>query len=96
MQVWLLLHYFIVFILVGNACDDFQREEINEEEAKEYADSIGIDLFLVSAKTGMNVNKLINDIENKIIKLIHDIEKNGIVKIIKKNNIQKNIKKQCI
>ena len=68
---------------------------ISEEEAKEYADSIGVDLFLVSAKTGMNVDKLINDIENKVYKLFRDKEINRIVKIIKKVKIQKN-KKQCI
>ena len=68
---------------------------ISEEEAKEYANSIVVYLFLVSAKTGMNVDKLINDIENKVYKLFRDKEINRIVKIIKKVKIQKN-KKQCI
>ena len=43
----------------------------------------------------MNVDKLINDIENKVYKLFRDKEINRIVKIIKKVKIQKN-KKQCI
>ena len=44
-------------IIVGNCCD-IQDRKVSFEEAKDFADSMGIPYVEVSAKTGYNVAKL--------------------------------------
>ena len=49
---------YTVLAVVGNKTDMFENEEVNEDEARKYAESIGAEFQLVSAKTGQNVNLL--------------------------------------
>ena len=39
-----------IFGMVGNKCDLFMNEEVNESEGKEYAQELGMDFKLVTAK----------------------------------------------
>ena len=48
-------------LLVGTKIDT--EDAIDEEDVKEYADSLGIDYILVSSKTGENIEKLLDKIQ---------------------------------
>ena len=48
----------IIFNLVGNKIDLFENEEVNEEEAKEYAKSINANFYLTSAKNNLEITNL--------------------------------------
>ena len=49
---------YTVLAVVGNKTDLYEKEEVNEDEARQYAESIGAEFQLVSAKSGQNVNLL--------------------------------------
>lgn len=89
----------IVFILVGTHCDEYEDEQVSQKEAKEYADSIGIDLFIVSSKNRNHIDNLLDYIEYLIINpksvKFHNKNNFGLFKIINKKNAQKK-KNQCI
>ena len=48
----------VIFFLVGNKVDLFESEQVNEQEAKEFANSIGAGFFLTSAKNNIRINDL--------------------------------------
>ena len=78
--------------LVGNKSDLFEKRNVSEEEAEEYAKEKKIKYFEVSAKTGVNVDALINDIANSLIQNNKKEHKQDIT-----NNINKaNMKKKCL
>ena len=54
-----------VMAVIGNKNDMFLKEEVDEEEAREWADEIGAIFGLVSAKTGDCINCLFKDILNE-------------------------------
>ena len=79
----------IVLGIAGNKCDLFHDEEVTEEEAKKYADSIGAvfhltsckesigidDLFIECGKKYLEVNNLIGKTEEKKEKIVLDKKK---------------------
>ena len=79
----------IVLGIAGNKCDLFQDEQVTEEEAKKYADSIGAvfhltsckesigidDLFIECGKKYLEVNNLIGKTEEKKEKIVLDKKK---------------------
>ena len=79
----------IVLGIAGNKCDLFQDEEVTEEEAKKYADSIGAvfhltsckesigidDLFVECGKKYLEVNNLIGKTEEKKENIVLDKKK---------------------
>ena len=48
----------VIFFLVGNKVDLFESEQVNEQEAKEFSNSIGAGFFLTSAKSNIRINDL--------------------------------------
>ena len=48
----------IIFAVVGNKVDLYEQEEVGEEEAKEFANSINAEFFLTSAKNNVRVSDL--------------------------------------
>ena len=79
----------IVLGIAGNKCDLFQDEEVTEEEAKKYANSIGAvfhltsckesigieDLFVECGKKYLEVNNLIGKTEEKKENIVLDKKK---------------------
>ena len=55
------------FILVGNKCDLKDEREISEEEGLEVAEKYKTKYFEVSSREGINVEKAIDELLNKII-----------------------------
>ena len=49
---------YTVTAVVGNKSDCYEKEEVKEDEARKYAEEIKSHFFLVSAKTGDNINLL--------------------------------------
>ena len=47
-----------VLAVVGNKCDLYEKEEVKENEAREFAEKIGATFMLVSAKSGNNIDLL--------------------------------------
>ena len=95
----------MIFAVAGNKCDLFNEEEVDEEEAKKFAksigaifkltsckESIGIDeLFSECGKRYLEVNKLIGN-EVKVKKDSGNINLGGTNAT---NNVNNNNKKKC-
>ena len=57
----------IIFAVVGNKVDLYEQEEVGEEEAKEFANSINAEFFLTSAKNNVRVSDLFINTGKKFI-----------------------------
>ena len=98
----------MIFAVAGNKCDLFNEEEVDEEEAKKFAksigaifkltsckESIGIDeLFSECGKRYLEVNKLIGN-EVKVKKDSGNIKLGGTNATKNVNNNNNNNKKKC-
>eukprot|EP00826_Nyctotherus_ovalis_P022720 TRINITY_DN1755_c0_g1_i11.p1 TRINITY_DN1755_c0_g1~~TRINITY_DN1755_c0_g1_i11.p1 ORF type:complete len:203 (+),score=66.60 TRINITY_DN1755_c0_g1_i11:157-765(+) len=52
----------ILLVVAANKCDLVEKEEVDAQEAKYYADSINAKFYLVSAKNGSYINEMFMDI----------------------------------
>jgi len=57
----------MVLGIAGNKCDLYENESVSEEEAREFAKSIGALYGLTSAKSNTGVEKLFLDLGNKYL-----------------------------
>ena len=57
----------IVIGIAGNKCDLYEKEEVNENEAREFAASIGAIFALTSAQNNSGINELFRDVGNKYL-----------------------------
>ena len=55
--------------LVGNKIDLYDRREVSEEEAIQYAESLNLRYFEISCKTDIGLNEFYNDLVNHIKEL---------------------------
>ena len=94
----------IVLAIAGNKCDIFNEEEVSENEAREYADSIGAVFQLTSCKENIGIDELFKESGKRFLeanKLIAKEKKqkkeNENLKIEGKNvaNNGKTAKKKC-
>ena len=53
---------YTIVAIVGNKSDCYEQEKVNEEDAKAYAKEIGAFFQLVSAKEGVGINELFNNL----------------------------------
>ena len=58
---------YTVLAVVGNKSDLFEEEEVKEEEARKYTESIGATFMQVSAKNGNNVDLLFDTLVRKYL-----------------------------
>ena len=56
-----------VLAVVGNKSDRYLEEQVDEDDARKYADEIGAVYELVSAKTGDCINALFENVVNKYL-----------------------------
>ena len=66
--------------IAGNKSDQYENENINEEDARNYAKSIDGIFELVSAKTGSNIEILFKRLLDKYYKLNYPDKINNIIK----------------
>ena len=91
--------YHIVAI-VGAKSDCYDKEEVKENEAKEYADSIGAIFMLTSAKNGNNIELLFETLAREylgpeFIKKVEEMKKEkGEVSKVTKETVTKEKKKK--
>ena len=94
----------IVLAIAGNKCDIFNEEEVSENEAREYAESIGAVFQLTSCKENIGIDELFKESGKRFLeanKLIAKEKKqkkeNENLKIEGKNvaNNGKTAKKKC-
>ena len=57
----------IILGVAGNKSDLYEKEEVSEQEAKEYSDYINASFKLVSAKNNTSINELFNELITKFI-----------------------------
>ena len=79
----------IIFNVVGNKIDLFETEQVNEEEAKNFANSINAGFYITSAKKNIAITDLFIQSGKKYIDPNSKIESN-----ISKENIQNNDEKK--
>ena len=86
--------------IVGNKSDLYETEEVDEDKAKEYADEINSEFFVVSALNGDNIEKLFttlvmkyfeHDFTKKMTE-IFDEQKKGKNTKISKNKLKNKLK----
>ena len=95
----------MIFAVAGNKCDLFNEEEVDEEEAKKFAKSIGAIFKLTSCKESIGIDELFSECGKRYLevnKLIGNEVKvkkdSGNIKLGEKNatnNVNNNNKKKC-
>ena len=92
-----------VLAVVGNKSDLFEKEQVNEEDARNWAKKIGAIFGLVSAKTGDCIRELFENCVKKylssdfIAEIKNEKRNKGVATKIEKNNNNNNkkTKKKC-
>ena len=95
----------MIFAVAGNKCDLFNEEEVDEEEAKKFAKSIGAIFKLTSCKESIGIDELFSECGKRYLevnKLIGNEVKvkkdSGNIKLggtNATNNVNNNNKKKC-
>ena len=57
----------IILGVAGNKCDMYDKEEVNENEAKQFAEKIGAFFGITSAKNNTGINELFMNAANKFV-----------------------------
>ena len=93
---------YTVLAVVGNKSDCYEKEEVPEEEPREYAKSIEAQFMLTSAKKGNNIDVLFETLTRQylgpdFIKKVEEMkeDKGEIKQITKKKAKEKPKKKKC-
>ena len=88
--------------LVGNKSDLFEEEEVKEDDARNYAQEINANYFLVSAKNGDNIDNMFETLMRKylggdFIKKIEEekIQRGATTKLDSNKNKGNKKKKKC-
>jgi len=55
----------VILAIIGNKCDLFEKEEVSQDEVKDYCESINAIFKVVSAKEGIGIDKLFEEIIEK-------------------------------
>ena len=92
---------YTVTAVVGNKSDCFEKEEVKEEEASNYAKSIKANYFMVSAKEGINIDSMFKTLAASYLgpefsaKIKEIIKDKGSSQKIRKTKSKKKGKKCC-
>jgi Ras-related protein Rab-1A len=85
-------------LLVGNKADLVEKKVVEYNEAKQFADSLGISFLETSAKSAQNVEEAFLTMTKQIKERVsrsHDVQKPGGGVDISKNSQQIKTKKKC-
>ena len=92
----------IIIGVAGNKCDMYEKEEVNENEGKEFAEQVGAFFEMTSAKNNTGINDLFMNAAQRFFDPNYkqnpedgkdNIESEGKVKL--DSNPQKNQKRRC-
>ena len=56
----------VMLILAGNKADLSEHRQVSEKEARELADNLNLMFFETSAKTGLNIKTMFNEMAKKL------------------------------
>ena len=90
-----------ILAVVGSKSDCYENEVVKEEEAREYANSIGAVFMLTSAKTGANIDLLFDTLIRQYLgpaftKKVQEMKQDkGEVKKVTKNSVDQKKSKKC-
>ncbi len=90
----------IVLAIAGNKADKYEKEEVSEQEAREFAEKIGAIFRLTSAQNNSGIDELFEDLAKKYLDNQNQELKQNTIKldrndVAKKNGEQKNTKSCC-
>ena len=87
---------------MGNKSDLYENEEVKDEDAMEYAKSIGATFVLTSAKNGDNIDLLFDTLTRKFLgpeftKKVQEMksDKGEATKVTNSNGKENHKKKKC-
>ena len=95
----------VIMYIVGNKIDLSEKEVVNEDEARAFAENENVNFWLTSAKNSTGIDELFNEIGNQYLSPDFNnneeikqrkMRKNEVTKVNKENALQnnKNTKKQ--
>ena len=86
----------IIIAIAGNKSDLYDKEQVSEDEAKEFADSIGASFELTSAKSNSGVNDLYMAVAETYLKkgINNKNQEKEDIKL-KKEDVTKTKKRKC-
>ena len=76
----------IVTAVAGNKSDLYEKEEVHEQEARDFAKSIGAIFCLTSAQNNSGINELFRDLSKKYLHLDSDVNSPGEQKQVENHN----------
>ena len=91
---------YIITALVGNKSDCYEEEQVDENEAREYAKQIGAHYFSVSAKTRNNIDLLFMTLVKEYLgpefsKKLKKIKEEKVESVKMSNKMNKKKKHRC-
>ena len=69
-------------LLVGNKNDDPDRKVVLTEDARRFADQMGIQLFETSAKENLNVEEMFRAVTKLVLRSKRDQESEMVLKVV--------------
>ena len=85
-----------ILVIVGNKSHLYEREQVEEEEVRKYAESINAMFFLVSTTSVESVNDLFYQIGKRYLKIIDIDEKQNNLKKVNITDKKPNKKSRCV
>eukprot|EP01115_Flamella_aegyptia_P010620 TRINITY_DN472_c0_g3_i2.p1 TRINITY_DN472_c0_g3~~TRINITY_DN472_c0_g3_i2.p1 ORF type:complete len:209 (-),score=14.43 TRINITY_DN472_c0_g3_i2:192-818(-) len=86
-------------ILIGNKSDLVAQRQVDYNTAKEYADSVGLDMFEASAKNSINIEEAFSQISVQILDLINEnpnaFSKDESIDLFEDEEMKKKDGKKC-
>jgi len=76
----------IVTAVAGNKSDLYEKEEVSEQEARDFAKSIGAIFCLTSAQNNSGINELFRDLSKKYLHPDSDVNSPGEQKQVENHN----------
>ena len=88
-------------ILVGNKCDMEDQRQVDTKQASDLAADLGLEYFETSAKTGLNIDQVVQRMAEKIIEsrkpnkdMVEEPSKEANIRLSK--NSKKSKKSKCL
>ena len=78
--------------IAANKSDLYGEEEVNEEEARNFAVSVGALFKLCSALNNEGINELVDELVDKFLDSVYNIKKDDLNENTKQNEVQKEFK----
>ena len=79
----------IIMYIVGNKCDLSEKEVVNEDEVREYADKQNVSFYLTSAKNSIGIDELFDEIGKKYLSPEFNNSEEIIQRKMRKNEVTK-------